>query len=185
MELPTKATYTSLNPQSPAYSESHSSGDEPEVDSRNLKRALTNPSISSVSSQTPKGYRAAEAFLRPSPIYVNGSLDSYVFDLRNCKFTLNLTAKAPTPSDTPTEMYLPEFHFPESGTVISVSGGKWEIDYQEFETIKVQRLRWWHAEGEQNIKIEGVKRKAGEFASPSGDDVTYLEQCQKGDCLVM
>lgn len=185
LELPTKPTYTSLNPQSPAYSESHSSGDAPEVDPRNLKRALTNPSISSVSSQTPKGYRAAEAFLRPSPVYVNGALDSYVFDLRNCTFTMTLTAKVATTCEAPTEIYLPEFHFLENGTVIAVSGGKWEIDYQDIKTIKIQRLRWWHAEGEQSIKIEGVKRKAGEFASPSEDDVTYLEQCQRGDCNVM
>lgn len=177
--------YTSLNPQSPAYSESHSSGDGPEVSPRNLKRALPNPSISSVSSETPKGYRAAQAFLRPSPIYVNGSLNSHVFDLRNCTFTMTITAKMATPSEAPTEIYLPEFHFPESATVIAVSGGRWKFDYQDIKTIKLPLLQWWHGEGEQSIKIEGIKRKAGELASPSSDDVTYLEQCQRGDCLVM
>lgn len=98
---------------------------------------------------------------------------------------MTLTAKTATPSEAPTEIYLPEFHFPESGTVIAVSGGKWKIDYQDIKTIKLPLLRWWHAEGEQSIKIEGIKRKAGELASASSDDVTYLEQCQRGDCLIM
>lgn len=185
MELPNKATYTSLNPQSPAYSESHSSVDEPEVDPRNLKRALTSPSISSVSSQTPKGYRAAEAYIRPSPIYVSGSLQSHVFDLRNCTFTMTLTAEAATTSEAPTEIYLPEFHFPESKVVVAVSGGRWKIDYQEIQSIKVPRLQWWHAEGDQSIKIEGVKRKPGQVDDSSSEDATYLERCEKGDCRVM
>ncbi|KAJ5692509.1 glycosyl hydrolase [Penicillium macrosclerotiorum] len=186
LELPTKTATRSLNPHSPAYSESHSSGDEPEVGPGNLKGALTSPSISSISSQpSPKGYRAAEAFVRPSPIYVSGTLDSHGFDLQNCTFSMSLTAKASTPSESPTEIYIPEFHFPGNETIITVSGGKWDIDFQQIGPISMQRLRWWHAEGEQDIRIEGVKRKTGEYANPSGEDVTYLEQCQKGDCQIM
>ncbi|KAJ5197954.1 glycosyl hydrolase [Penicillium cinerascens] len=185
LELPCGSTLRSLNPQSPAYSESHSSAEEPQVEPRNLKQALTSPSISSDSSPQSKGYRAAEAYIRPSPIYVSGSLRSHVFDLRNCTFTMKLTAKTATSTDAPTEIYLPDFHFPETNTVVAVSGGKWELDYQEIQSIKVQRLRWWHAEGEQDIKIEGIKRHPGEFANPSGDDVTYLEQCQQGQCMIM
>lgn len=178
------AASRSLNPRSPAYSESHISGEDSQVGPRNLKRALSSPSISSDSPPQPKGYRAAEAYLRPSPIYVGGTLASHVFDLRNCRFTMNLTAKAATAPDAPTEIYLPEFHFPEGNTVVAVSGGKWELNYQEIQNIKLQRLRWWHAEGEQDIKIEGVKRQPGEFA-PSADDVSYLEQCQSGQCSMM
>lgn len=96
-----------------------------------------------------------------------------------------LTAKSVTSTDAPTEIYLPDFHFPEANTVVAVSGGKWELDYLEIQSIKIQRLRWWHAEGEQDIKIEGIKRQPGEFANPSGDDVTYLEQCQRGQCMIM
>jgi hypothetical protein len=85
----------------------------------------------------------------------------------------------------PTEIYLPDFHFPESNLVVTVSGGKWDIDNQDIQGVKLQHLRWWHGEGEQDIKIEGLKRKPGEIANPAGEDVSYLEQCQKGQCLMM
>lgn len=182
LELPNGGDLRSLDPTSPAYSESHSNGDQPEVDPRNLKRALTSPSISSTFSQAPKGYRAAEAYLRPTPIYVSGQLDHHVFDLVNCTFTMSLTAQTATSSDAPTEIYLPEFHFPEDQTAISVSGGKWEIEIED--TTQVQRLLWWHAEGEQDIKIEGAKRKVGEYSN-SAEDMSYLEQCQRGQCVMM
>lgn len=98
---------------------------------------------------------------------------------------MSLTAKTATTTDAPTEIYLPDFHFPGASTAVAVSGGKWEMDYQEVQSIKVQRLRWWHAEGEQDIKIEGAKRQPGEFTNTSGDDVTYLGQCQRGQCILM
>ena len=181
-------TPNSRNPHSPAYSESQSSGDEPEVVPDNLKRALAHSSILSVADQPPsrpKGYRAAEAYLRPSPIYVSGVLDNYLFDLKNCTFTMSLTAKAATAFDAPTEIYLPEVHFPKRNTVITASGGRWEIGYQEIQTVKFQLLRWWHGEGEQNVKIEGLKRQDGLFLRPSEEDISYLEQCQRGQCVLM
>lgn len=116
---------------------------------------------------------------------MNGKLDSHVFDLKNCAFTLSLTAKGATTANAPTEIYLPGFHFPESNIVVAVSGGKWDIDVQDIQGVKLQHLRWWHAEGEQDIKIEGLKRKPGEFSNPGGADVSYLEQCQKGQCVMM
>lgn len=97
---------------------------------------------------------------------------------------MSLTAKVATATDAPTEIYLPDFHFPDKSTAVAVSGGKWEIDQQVIQSIKVQRLRWWHAEGEQDIKIEGAKRQPGEFTNTS-DDMTYLEQCQRGQCIIM
>jgi len=189
LELPAGNTARSTNPHSPAYSESQSSAEEPDVGPRNLKGALTTPSISTdhyqQSVRQKQGYRAAEAYLRPSPTYVSGKLDSHVFDLKNCTFTLSLTSKGPTPATAPTEIYLPDFHFPEANLVVTVSGGKWDIDYQDIQGVKLQRLRWWHGEGEQDIKIEGLKRKPGEIANPAGEDVSYLEQCQKGECVMM
>ncbi|OQE90798.1 hypothetical protein PENNAL_c0011G09144 [Penicillium nalgiovense] len=189
LELPAGFSTRPLDPNSPAYSESQSSGAEPNVGPRNLKGVLSTPSISSDRSQPSlrqqQGYRAAEAYLRPSPTYVSGKLDSHVFDLKNCVFTLSLTAKGATTATAPTEIYLPDVHFPESNIVVTVSGGKWDIDVQDIQGAKLQRLRWWHAEGEQDIKIEGLKRKPGEFGNPGGQDVGYLEQCQKGECAMM
>ncbi|KAJ5797719.1 glycosyl hydrolase [Penicillium pulvis] len=185
LELPAGNASRSLNSNSPAYSESHSSGGESGVGPRNLKGALVSPSISSEEPSQPKGYRAAEAFLRPSPIYVSGTLENHVFDLQNCRFTMSLTAKKATASDAPTEVYLPDFHFPEAATVVSVSGGKWEFDLYEIQSIKIQRLRWWHAGGEQNIQIEGLKRQPGEVANQSCENMTYFDQCQRAQCLMM
>lgn len=184
LELPTAAHLPSHNPHSPAYSENQSSREEQEVEPHNLKHALKSPSITSDPSQPQKqGYRAAEAYIRPSPIYVNGRLVHHVFDLKNCTFTMSLTAKVAAAPDAPTEIYLPEFHFPEASTVVAVSGGKWEIDCQEIQSFKIQCLRWWHADGEQDIKVEGVKHKPGEFANL--EEITYLEHCQRGPCVMM
>lgn len=98
---------------------------------------------------------------------------------------MSLTAKSPTAFEFPTEIDLPEFHFPADHTTVEVSGGKWEITTHEIHSVKLQRLRWWHAEGDQEIKIEGVKRKPGEVANPAGEEATYMEQCQRGDCTIM
>lgn len=98
---------------------------------------------------------------------------------------MSLKAKETAGQETPTEIYLPEFHFPKDQSEVSVSSGKWEIDDEEFNSVKVQCLRWWHEAGKQNIKIEGVKRKLSEASIVPGDDVSYLEQCQKGGCVIM
>lgn len=185
IELPSGAQF---DPQSPGYSESQSNTESQHIGPRDLKQALQSPSILSDCSQATgagPGYRAAEAYIRPSPIKTESQLISHLFDLRNCTFTMSLRAKAATTPDTPTEIYLPEFHFPDGQSEVSVSSGQWKIDYEEFQFAKVQRLRWWHGEGEQDIKVQGVKRKPGEPNSIAGDDVSYLEQCQQGGCIMM
>ncbi|KAE8350728.1 glycoside hydrolase superfamily [Aspergillus coremiiformis] len=185
------ASLSRSDPHSPAYSESQSNAEDQHVGPSNLKDALRPASITSeVSSQSSKdhvGFRAAEAYIRPSPIFTNGTLTRHGFDLRNCMFTMSLVAKEKDvgDGDQPTEIYLPDFHFPDSHTVVSVSSGEWTIDYAEIASVKVQRLRWWHPEGDQDIKIQGMKRKPGELTKISGDDLTYLEQCQRGACTVM
>lgn len=184
LELPSG---TRINPQSPGYSESQSNTEGQHVRPQDLKNALQSPSISSGSSQPTgagAGYRAAEAYTRPSPIKTNTQLLSHQFDLQSCIFTMSLAAKSPVEQDTPTEIYLPDFHFPEGQSVVSVSNGEWNIDFIESGTAKVQVLRWWHDGGEQNIKIEGVKRKPGQ-SSVSDNDVGYIEQCQERGCTIM
>lgn len=134
------------------------------------------------------GFRAGEAFVRPSAICTAGDLLKSGFDLRNATFTLSLTAASATMSDAPTEIFLPEFHFPVSQTTVSVSGGKWVIQTDEERSSRVQRLRWWHGEGDQEIKIQGVKRKASDVLNGMGSSAieeSYLEQCQKATCNIM
>lgn len=119
------------------------------------------------------GFRAAEAYVRPAPIAVHGNVVAFGFDLRNCVFTLSLSAETSTKETAPTEIFLPEWHFPSSGTSVAVSGGKWAISIVEDK----QTLRWWHAEGEQKITIKGVKQKLGLLAED--EDGYYLRQYQE------
>jgi hypothetical protein len=67
---------------------------------------------------------------------------------------------------------------------VNVSGGKWEISVDEG---KCQRLKWWHAEGEQRLVVKGVARKSGaaEEGSSYEEENGYLEQCRKQSCVVM
>jgi Glycoside hydrolase family 5 C-terminal domain len=181
----------SLPRSSPSFSQSQSVTDYNKMTPENVKDGVETPYITSRLSQSSpgpaakQGFRAAEAYTRPSPIVTHGDLVSYGFDLRNCTFTLSLVAKAPTREDAPTEIFLPEFHFPGTQTTVTVSGGKWSIDVDEVKFSSVQRLRWWHGEGEQDIKIQGLKRKVGEILDAPELDGTYLEQCQKISCNIM
>lgn len=180
-----------LDPRAPSFSESQSSTGDERVGPRDLKRVLNPQSLSLPSERLQSGsderrsYRAAEAYIRPSPILTHGNVTSFAFDLRNCTFTMALTAPTSTASDTPTEIYLPKFHFPSSSTVVSVSGGKWSIKRDKVESREVQCLLWWHAEGNQDIRIQGLKRKAGEDADVGAEDDSYLDQCQRGTCCLM
>jgi hypothetical protein len=126
------------------------------------------------------GFRAAEAFVRPAPIAVHGSVVAFGFDLRNCTFTLSLTAPSSTKETAPTEIFLPAWHFPASATSVEVSGGKWAISTIDDK----QTLRWWHAEGEQKITVKGLKQKLGMIAGTDDED-GYLRQYQQQICPAM
>lgn len=117
-----------------------------------------------------------EAWLRPAPVYTNGRLESYTFDLKKCTFTMRLIANQAAPH-TPSEIYLPEFHFPMGYTSVTVSGGEWEICFQEFHTVKLQYLRWWHGEGAVEIKIKKTKRGSREHAA--------LRKHHRSQCMMM
>jgi hypothetical protein len=139
--------------------------------------------------QPKKGYRAAEAYVRPVPISVHGTISTYGFDLRNCIFSLTLTATSATDKDFPTEVFLPAYHFPQSPgkTTVEVSGGKWEIGVVPVGDTAAgptgasrQLLRWWHAEGEQKLVVHGVKRRRGQVGEANvkegeGDGAGYVE----------
>ncbi|RYP64321.1 hypothetical protein DL771_008823 [Monosporascus sp. 5C6A] len=169
--------------------------DETAVTPGNLKLTLTNPSISSEpSSLKPEltnspGYRAAEAYVRPAPIYTNGFITDYAFDLRKCEFTLNLEATKLPSADLPTVIFLPDYHFPQEQCTVVVSGGKWEISTDDEERALVQKLRWWHSDGPQRLKVTGIVRPRNALAG-SAEEAGYLEQCQQyglsvRDCSVM
>ncbi|KAL1958949.1 hypothetical protein VTO42DRAFT_3502 [Malbranchea cinnamomea] len=179
----------SLDRNSPSFSESRSSTKHGQIEPSTLQRTLRTPSISSRQSScsdltSHSGHRAAEAYIRPSPIVTHGKLTQFGFDLRNCVFTMSLVADSPTLDESPTIIYLPEVHFPSMHTEITVSGGKWEVERQEFKSGMIQLLKWWHAEGDQDIKITGAKRKL-QCTLDATEDEGYLEQCHQTACIIM
>ena len=160
-------------------------GDDEAVTPGNLQRTLTNPSISSTPSlKDPEltnapGYRAAEAFIRPTPTVVAGDVAATGFDLRRCTYNLKIRAAKPAGDDAPTVVFLPEFHFPKDQAEVTVSAGKWELSADEDDGPLLQWLRWWHPEGEHTLTVRGVVRKHN-VPEGSAEEAGYLEQCQEG-----
>ena len=49
----------------------------------------------------------------------------------------------------------------------------------------IQRVRWWHGEGDQSLFIKGVKRRQG-VSIGKEEEEGYLDQCQQNSrCVVM
>jgi hypothetical protein len=159
------------------------------VNPGNLKKKLQTPSISSkVTDISPEltnapGFRAAEAYVRPSPIATVGKILQSGFDLRNCVFTFRLHAHQAGTEHAPTEIFLPEFHFPKDQCEIEVTAGKWTISTDHADGGMIQTLRWWHVEGEHHIKVTGVPNR--KMASGQEEEEGYLDQCQQSKCSVM
>ena len=153
-----------------------------------LQSKIQTPSISSKQTEGPAeltnapGFRAAEAYVRPSPIATVGKILQSGFDLRNCTFTFGLHANEAGKEHAPTEIFLPEFHFPKDQCEIEVTSGKWTISTDEADGHMIQKLRWWHVEGEHRIKVTGVQRRT---LTLQEQEEGYLEQCQPSKCSVM
>ncbi|TWU78180.1 hypothetical protein ED733_007716 [Metarhizium rileyi] len=160
-------------------------GNDESITPENLQRTLTTPSISSSrSAKDPEltnapGYRAAEAFIRPTPTVVAGNVLATGFDLRKCAFNLKVSAPKPASDEAPTVVFLPEYHFPRDQSQITVSAGKWELSSDDSEGPVLQRLKWWHPEGEQTLGIQGLVRQHNVLEG-STEEAGYLEQCQQG-----
>ena len=97
---------------------------------------------------------------------------------------MSLKCQTATTEDTPTEIFLPEFHFPRENSEVEVSGGRWSISVDDTDGGLIQRLRWWHGKGEQTLTVKGVKRRQG-IAMGKEEEEGYLDQCQQSRCTVM
>ncbi|KAL8960099.1 MAG: hypothetical protein Q9193_003142 [Seirophora villosa] len=185
-----KNSTVSVDRSSPAFSKSRSSNNSP-ISPRDLKQTLSTPSLSPQRSNTAPeigsnpGFRAAEAFVRPSPIATAGDVTSYGFDLRNCTFTLALECKEAATEDAPTEAFLPEYHFPRDAVGVEVSSGRWTISVDDEDGGMIQRLRWWHDKGQQSLTVKGVKTRQGTTSGEDEEAPGYLEQCRQSGCHVM
>jgi len=171
-------------------------GDDEAVTHETTQQTLTDPFIKSTPSlKDPKlanalGYRAAEAFIRPTPTVVAGDVAATGFDLRRCIFNLEVKAAKPASDDAPTIVFLPEFHFPRDQTEVTVSAGMWKLSADKDEGTLLQWLRWWHPEGKHTLAVRGVMRKHS-IQVGSVDEAGNMEQCQKGygfdfgSCFIM
>ncbi|CAG8893332.1 unnamed protein product [Penicillium egyptiacum] len=113
LELPVRASSGSTESGSTVCSKDHLINIEEEKfgSLKALIRLCISLDFSQATMQPRRGYRAVEAWLRPAPVYMNRRLESYTFDLKECTFTVRLIANQAMPH-APSEIYLPEFHFP-------------------------------------------------------------------------
>lgn len=113
----------------------------------------------------------------------------YGFDLNSVTFTFSLVASQATKEDVPTEIFLPEFHFPPEKTNVEVSGGRWRIDVLDVDGEGMQVMKWWHGAGEQSMTVKGVKRKPGTWGVEDAADAEagYLDTMRSSveSCTVM
>jgi hypothetical protein len=169
--------------------------------------ASTKPAaaVASTTSLSLAGHRAAEAFVRPSPVAVAGDIKSYGFDLRSCTFDLVVkNARAPDGAaaaaedddedeNAPTVVFLPDYHFPRDACDVRVSSGRWELRHDdEGAGAAVQMLYWWHdgGDGEQTLQVKGPLRRHenGGDGGADADEWGYLSECYRtggGACAIM
>lgn len=127
--------------------------------------------------------RAAEAFVRPYPAAAHGNIDSYGFDLKNCVFELTVTAADGTPEDAPTEVFLPEYHFPKDVVDVEISAGRWTMEEETRAGTEIQLLRWWYAPGQQRLRVKGLVRKQA-YSALEGDEGIWA-RCRENICVSM
>ena len=122
--------------------------------------------------------------MRPSPIATVGNVTSSGFDLRNAIFTFSLECEKAATEEVPTEVFLPEFHFPRDNTAVEVTSGKWTISAEDKYGGLTQSLRWYHGAGKQSLRVKGVKRRQG-MALGKEEEEGYYEQCRQRGCSIM
>ncbi|KIW15051.1 hypothetical protein PV08_07838 [Exophiala spinifera] len=188
--LPTANPSTSsLGRKSASYS-GETLSESTTINPANLRDALKLPEITQKPASTSAdnaGLRAAEAYVRPSPIATVGDVVKYGFDLNSVTFTFSLVASQATKEEYPTEIFLPEFHFPPGKTSVEVSGGRWRIDVLDVDGEGMQIMNWWHGAGEQSMTVKGVKRKPGALGEEADAEAGYLDTLKSSleSCTVM
>ncbi|KAF3203472.1 hypothetical protein TWF192_002900 [Orbilia oligospora] len=147
------------------------------IDSGSIKNTLSNTPMSiersSTSIGTSTGTRAADAFIRPAPIKISGVTTAYSFNLAQSVFSLAVNAIA-TAELSPSEIFVPLYHFPKDKLDVVISDGKWAYD------TETQILKWWHSGGSQTFKVTGVKRFLQTF-----EDDTYFDVVKNVGCNII
>ncbi|KAF2813801.1 glycoside hydrolase [Mytilinidion resinicola] len=182
IQKPSSDSRASFDTTSPAYSQAQSS-ETLTVSPANLKQTLSAEDMTlqgarqQSSDADSQSFRAAEAYVRPTPVTAHGDISQYGFDLRNRTFSMSLFAPSSTREEAPTVVFLPDFHFPPNDTSVEVSGGKWTISTEDENGALHQILRWWHAEGDQTIKIKGSRQQGTAAGAEEGYYLNTLKGC--------
>ena len=123
--------------------------------------------------------------MRPAPVEVVGKVLNYNFDLKKCEFTLRIQAGTVV-ADAPTVVLLPDYHFPNNTSVVEVTSGKWEISSDDDDGVLLQKLKWWHGEGEQTLKVTGLVRRHN-YVEGVSEEPGYYDQLGNAisNCSIM
>ena len=138
----------------------------------------------SVDIRSSPGFRAAEAYVRPSPVVTTGSIINSSFDLRTCAFQLDIECKHAADERFPSEVFLPEFHFPKDEIQIEVSSGSWTISTEEAGDCFWQKLKWIHGTGQQSLNVKGIQQPQ-RISLGKEEEEGYFEQCKRSACVTM
>lgn len=128
-------------------------------------------------------FRAAQAYIRPTPISTHGDLQSSTFDLRGNEFKMTVRAKVPAAEDAPTEIFLPTYHFERGHFEVNASGGKTDLSVDDYNGAVIQRLRWWNQPGEHTLSVKASSRRAG-MSLGKAEQEGVVDQCLD-KCAVM
>lgn len=128
-------------------------------------------------------FRAAQAYIRPTPVATHGDLQSHLFDLRANKFMMEVTAQTPASDDAPSEIFLPTFHFERGQFDVQTSGGRWDLDVDDTEGTLTQRLRWWNPAGNHSLTVKASSRRTG-LSLGKAEDEGWIDLCMD-KCQVM
>ena len=186
--LPPRSGPIITDPLSPYYSDAQTAASSDTLPPVNDAKRVMSASVSDrypspvESSDSDNHYwypRAAYAFIRPAPISTHGSIVSYGFDLKKMTFSMDVLASRTAAKDTPTEVFLPQLHFPQDLFDVDVSAGHFELAIEQVGSEgRRQILRWWNEDGQQQLKV-----KAKGLASET--DGWFMDRCGESRCQAM
>jgi len=121
-------------------------------------------------------FRAAEAHIRPTPVYTHGDVLSFGFDLKNVEFKMTVSTQRSATEESYTEIFLPTYHFTRGQFDVQTDDGRWALDVDECQGTTTQRLRWWYPAGQHSISIKAAPRRAGRTSRDKPTD-QCMDKC--------
>ena len=180
----------SVDRTSPAFSQSRSTDQSPVLPEK-LKNTLSTPSISIAEVQhSCRDWKHARLPSRrglrsPQPYRHCRQCD--IFRLRSAKRHIHIlarNARIPLPRKCRQRYFCRSFISHATRLLLKSASGKWTISVDDMDGGLIQRLRWYHGAGKQNMTVKGVQRRQG-MALGKEEEEGYLEQCRQSKCNTM